>query len=202
MSTMDESVYNQQSQSAPVIHQASETHQQSSPTPAISQQSPATFPEFDLGLVVPSFLPTNDPIVSHNKSMAFICTTFAPRYPPINNQLGTSSNLRNQVTMQGRHTQSYGGNCLKGNANGTRVIEYSGNSIANQSKVIQCCNCKGDGHVARQCTQSKRAQNSTWFKEKMLLAQIQEAWVALSEEQLAFLADSGERVDSGTDAYT
>ncbi|GKG06791.1 hypothetical protein Tco_0329760, partial [Tanacetum coccineum] len=154
------------------------------------------------GLVVPSFLPTDDPIASLNKAMAFICTTFTPRYPPINNQLGTSSNPRNQVAMQGRQTQSYGGNCSKGNATGTRVIRYTENSTANQSKVIQCYNCKGEGHIAKQCTQPKRAQNSEWFKEKMLLAQVQEAGVALSEEQLAFLADTRERVDSGTDAYT
>ncbi|GJX32169.1 hypothetical protein Tco_0242024 [Tanacetum coccineum] len=45
---------------------------------------------------VPSFLPTDDPIPSLNKEMAFISTTFAPSYPPITNQLETLLNLRNQ----------------------------------------------------------------------------------------------------------
>ncbi|GKF32022.1 hypothetical protein Tco_0101820, partial [Tanacetum coccineum] len=62
----------------------------------------------DSGLVVPSFLPTDDPIASLNKAMAFISTTFALRYPPTNNQLGTSSNPRNQTTIQdGRVTVNY-----------------------------------------------------------------------------------------------
>ncbi|GJR86762.1 hypothetical protein Tco_0210773 [Tanacetum coccineum] len=39
-------------------------------------------------------------------------------------------------------------------------------------------------------------QNSAWFKEKMLLAQVQEAGIALSKEQLAILVDTGDRVDS------
>ncbi|GKE37079.1 hypothetical protein Tco_1460484, partial [Tanacetum coccineum] len=97
MSTKDESVYNNQSQSALVIHHASVINQQSFQAPAISQQSPATFLQFDSGLVVPSFLPTDDPITSINKAMAFISTTFAPRYPPINNQLGTSNANQSKV---------------------------------------------------------------------------------------------------------
>ncbi|GKB46921.1 hypothetical protein Tco_0897674 [Tanacetum coccineum] len=52
------------------------------------------------GLVVPVFLPSNDPIASFNKAMAFISIAFASRYPPTNNQLRTSSNPRNQETIQ------------------------------------------------------------------------------------------------------
>ncbi|GJW78602.1 hypothetical protein Tco_0140284 [Tanacetum coccineum] len=46
-----------------------------------------------------------------------------------------------------------------------------------------------------------RVQNSAWFMEKMLLAQVQEARFALSKEQLAILADTGDRVDSHLGAY-
>nr|GEZ90022.1 retrovirus-related Pol polyprotein from transposon TNT 1-94 [Tanacetum cinerariifolium] len=46
---------------------------------------------------------------------------------------------------------------------------------------------KGEGHMARQCTQPKRPRNSAWFKEKMLL----ESGQILDEDQLAFLADPG-----------
>ncbi|GJU67283.1 hypothetical protein Tco_1253542 [Tanacetum coccineum] len=35
--------------------------------------------------------------------------------------------------------------------------------------------CRGEGHMARQCTQPKRPRNSEWFNEKMQLAQAQEA---------------------------
>ncbi|GKG62357.1 hypothetical protein Tco_0632261, partial [Tanacetum coccineum] len=47
-----------------------------------------------------------------------------------------------------------------------------------------------------------RAHNSAWFKEKMLLEHVPEAGFALNDEQLAFLAYSGEKVVLGTDAYT
>ncbi|GJW22449.1 hypothetical protein Tco_0033071 [Tanacetum coccineum] len=49
----------------------------------------------------------------------------------------------------------------------------------------------GEGHMVRQCTQPKRPWNSTWFKEKMLLVQVQEFGQVLDEEQLAILADPG-----------
>ncbi|GKE71410.1 hypothetical protein Tco_1529482, partial [Tanacetum coccineum] len=41
-----------------------------------------------------------------------------------------------------------------------------------------------------------------WFKEKMMLAQALESGVVLDEEQIAFLADPGDRVDSGPDTQT
>ncbi|GJZ50199.1 hypothetical protein Tco_0604389 [Tanacetum coccineum] len=56
--------------------------------------------------------------------------------------------------------------------------------------------------MARQCTQPKSTKNSEWFKEKMLLAQALESGVVLDEEQIAFLADPGDRVDSGPDTQT
>ncbi|GJT87714.1 hypothetical protein Tco_1069431, partial [Tanacetum coccineum] len=79
---------------------------------------------------------------------------------------------------------------------GTRVIKNTGNAITNQANVIRCYNCKGEVHIARQCTQAKKAQNSERFKDKMLLAQAQEVGVVMDEEQLAFLADNGEAVIS------
>nr|GEV81374.1 retrovirus-related Pol polyprotein from transposon TNT 1-94 [Tanacetum cinerariifolium] len=46
-----------------------------------------------------------------------------------------------------------------------------------------------EGHMARQCTQSKRPRNAAWYKEKAMLAEAQEAGQILDEEQLAFLRD-------------
>ncbi|GJY27903.1 hypothetical protein Tco_0403670 [Tanacetum coccineum] len=103
---------------------------------AMSQQPQATFPQPDSGLIVPTFLPGDDPIACLNKAMAFISTI--------------------------------------------------GGLLFSKFKED-----KGEGNMARQCTQPKRTKNSTWFKEKMLLVQAQESGQVLDEEQLAFLAYPG-----------
>nr|GEV61801.1 ribonuclease H-like domain-containing protein [Tanacetum cinerariifolium] len=51
------------------------------------------------GLVVPTFLPGDDPIACINKEMEFLLAVSTPRYPSTNNQLRSSSNLRNQGTV-------------------------------------------------------------------------------------------------------
>ncbi|GJU26517.1 integrase, catalytic region, zinc finger, CCHC-type containing protein [Tanacetum coccineum] len=50
------------------------------------------------------------------------------------------------------------------------------------------------GHIARNCTQPKRPQNSEYFKDKVLLMQAQENRVALDEEQLLFIAGGQDNV--------
>ncbi|GJV06142.1 retrovirus-related pol polyprotein from transposon TNT 1-94 [Tanacetum coccineum] len=164
--------------------------------PIISQQPQAEFPQLDSGLAVLSFLPGDDPIDYLNKTMAFMSTVMASHFSSTNNQLRTSSNPRNQATIQDgrvtvqqvqeRHGQSFAGMGTKGNATSSR-----GNNAASQARVIKCYNCQGEGHMARQCTQPKRPRNSTWFKEKMLLIQAQGSGRVLEEEQLAFLANPG-----------
>ncbi|GJX67294.1 retrovirus-related pol polyprotein from transposon TNT 1-94 [Tanacetum coccineum] len=60
------------------------------------------------GLAVPSFLPGDDPIACLNKAMAFLSIVMALHFPSTNNQLRTSSNLRNQATIQdGRVKQGF-----------------------------------------------------------------------------------------------
>ncbi|GJU26774.1 retrovirus-related pol polyprotein from transposon TNT 1-94 [Tanacetum coccineum] len=57
------------------------------------------------GLVVSSFLPSDEPIASLNKAMAFISIAFTSHCPPTNNPLQTSSNLRNHATIQDGRVQ-------------------------------------------------------------------------------------------------
>ncbi|GJW36411.1 integrase, catalytic region, zinc finger, CCHC-type containing protein [Tanacetum coccineum] len=128
--------------------------------PSQSLQHSAEFPQFDFGLAVPMFQQGEDLIKCINKAMAFL-SAVALRFPPSKNQLRTSSNPRNQATIHD----------------------------VGQSRVVKCYNCQGEGHMARQCTQPKRPRNATWFKEKLMLAEAQEAGQILNEEQLSFLAD-------------
>ncbi|GKB30675.1 retrovirus-related pol polyprotein from transposon TNT 1-94 [Tanacetum coccineum] len=66
----------------------------------------------------------------------------------------------------------------------------SGSNTGKQQNVI-CYNCKGEGHIAKQCTKPKRKRDETWFNDKVLLVQAQASGQALSEEEIAFLADPG-----------
>ncbi|GJR43213.1 retrovirus-related pol polyprotein from transposon TNT 1-94 [Tanacetum coccineum] len=38
-----------------------------------------------------------------------------------------------------------------------------------QKDGLNCYNCKGEGHMSRQCTKPKRKRDDSWFKEKVLL---------------------------------
>ncbi|GKC82915.1 hypothetical protein Tco_1138632 [Tanacetum coccineum] len=119
----------QHSSQTPVANHYSVVHRQSYQAPDVYQPSQASFPLLDSGLVVSSFLPSDDPISSLNKAIAFIITTFTSRYPPTNNQLRTSSNPRNQATIQdgrvqvqtvqGRQNQGYAGSGSRSNATAT-----------------------------------------------------------------------------------
>ncbi|GJZ07545.1 retrovirus-related pol polyprotein from transposon TNT 1-94 [Tanacetum coccineum] len=154
------------------------------------------FPQMDSGLAVPVFTQGDDPIACLNKAMAFLTAVASLRFPSTNNQLRTSSNPRNQATIQddrvtvqqfqGMQGQSYVGTYYKGNA-----TSYGGNNVGGQVRVVKCYNCQGEGHMAKQCNQPKKPRNAAWFKEKAILAEAQESDQILDEEQLAFLADPG-----------
>ncbi|GJW88064.1 retrovirus-related pol polyprotein from transposon TNT 1-94 [Tanacetum coccineum] len=126
-------------------------------------------PLMDTSFAVPVFSPGDDPIAYLNKAMAFLTAVSSSRFPSTNNQLRTSSNPRNQATIQ----------------------DGKGNNASGQARVVKCYNCQCEGHMARQCTQPKRPRNATWYKKKAMLAEAQEARQILDEEQLTFLADLG-----------
>ncbi|GJT29186.1 hypothetical protein Tco_0909461 [Tanacetum coccineum] len=138
-----------------------------SPQPYISssvtQQSQTKFPQLDSGLDVPIFQQGEDLIDYINKAMAFLFVMVS-RFPPSNNQLRTSSNPRNQATIQdgrvivqqvqGRQTHSFASIRNKGIATTSR-----GNFAAGQPRG------------------------------KLMLVKAQEAGQTLDEEQLAFIAE-------------
>nr|GEX53093.1 hypothetical protein [Tanacetum cinerariifolium] len=115
-----------------------------------------------------------------------------------------SSSTSNQATVQDgrvvvqnvqrRPNRGQGMNPWGGNAAG---YEEAHNRVGNvnqgqarpgQARRVKCYNCNGTGHIARNCTQPKRPQNSEYFKDKMLLMQAQENGVALDAEHQLFLA--------------
>nr|GEV19544.1 retrovirus-related Pol polyprotein from transposon TNT 1-94 [Tanacetum cinerariifolium] len=66
----------------------------------------------------------------------------------------------------------------------------SGSNSEKQRTVI-CYNCKGEGHISKQCTKPKRKRDDSWFKDKVLLVQAQANGQILHEGEQAFLADPG-----------
>ncbi|GKG21191.1 hypothetical protein Tco_0383786, partial [Tanacetum coccineum] len=70
----------------------------------------------------------------------------------------------------------------------TLLEQVEANSTRKQRTVI-CYNCKGQGHMSKQCTKPKRKRNDSWFKDKVLLVQAQANGQIIHEEELAFLAD-------------
>nr|GEV14636.1 retrovirus-related Pol polyprotein from transposon TNT 1-94 [Tanacetum cinerariifolium] len=96
----------------------------------------------------------DDPIACLDKAMSFLIVVASSMFPSTNNQLRTSSNLRNQANIQ-------------------------------------------DGEVIVQQVQRRQGQsyfgtrNAAWYKNKVMLAEAQEAGQILDEEQLVFLTDLG-----------
>nr|GEW34520.1 hypothetical protein [Tanacetum cinerariifolium] len=60
-----------------------------------------------------------------------------------------------------------------------------------KQRVIVCYNCKGEGHMSKQCTKPKRKRDEAWFKDKVLLVQAQANGQVLHKEELEFLVDPG-----------
>ncbi|GJZ03880.1 retrovirus-related pol polyprotein from transposon TNT 1-94 [Tanacetum coccineum] len=142
--------------------------------PLVNQQSEFSQPE--TGLIVHVFQKGDDPIDTINHMMSFFTTVVTSRYPTTNNQLRNSSNLRQQATInngrvtlqpiQGRQTSF---------STGTSRTYTPGASGSNSGKqrMITCYNCKGEGHMSKQCTKPKRKRDDSWFKEKVLLVEAQ-----------------------------
>ncbi|GKF30441.1 retrovirus-related pol polyprotein from transposon TNT 1-94, partial [Tanacetum coccineum] len=62
-------------------------------------------------------------------------------------------------------------------------------SNSGKQRTVICYNCKGEGHMSKQCTKPKRKWGDSWFKDKVLLVQAQANGQILHEEELEFWAD-------------
>nr|GEW65823.1 retrovirus-related Pol polyprotein from transposon TNT 1-94 [Tanacetum cinerariifolium] len=117
----------------------------------------------------------DDPIDAINHMMSFLTTVVTSRYPFTNNQLINSSIPRQQATInnervivqpiQRRHTS------LAAGTSRTYTSGASGRNFEKQRTVI-CYNCKGEGHMFKQCTKPKRKRDESCFKDKVLLTVI------------------------------
>ncbi|GJR76155.1 retrovirus-related pol polyprotein from transposon TNT 1-94 [Tanacetum coccineum] len=122
----------------------------------------------------------NDALMATMTQIANLLSGFQKQFPPTNNQLRTSSNSRTHATVHDGHIVT---EPVQRKAPGN-----NGNTGARGKKVI-CYNCRGEGHVARQCKEPKRKMDSQYFKDKALLMEAKEKGDVLDAEAEAFLAD-------------
>ncbi|GKD69100.1 RNA-directed DNA polymerase, eukaryota, reverse transcriptase zinc-binding domain protein, partial [Tanacetum coccineum] len=145
-------------------------------------------------LTVLVFKQDDDPIDAINHMMSFLSTFITSRYPTTNNQLRNSLNPRQQATINdGRVTlQPVQGRQISFATDTTKTYTpEASRSNSRKQRTVICYNCKGEGHMSKQCTKLKRKLDDSWFKDKLLLVQAQANGQILHEEELAFLADHG-----------
>nr|GFB50692.1 hypothetical protein [Tanacetum cinerariifolium] len=163
----------------------------SAPQIAYTQMDQQSSPE--AGLVVPVFQKGDDPIDAINHMMSFLTSVVASYFPATNNQLRTSSNPRQQATINNGWVtiQPIQGRQNYVSAGSSRQYTSGQGGAQGKQRVITCYNCKGEGHMSKQCTKPRRKHDAEWFKDKILLVQAQANGQVLQEEELEFLADPG-----------
>ncbi|GJT40072.1 retrovirus-related pol polyprotein from transposon TNT 1-94, partial [Tanacetum coccineum] len=162
--------------------------------PQLTNNEQPEFPQLDLGLIVPVFKQGDNPIDAINHMMSFLSVVVTSLYPTTNNQLRNSSNPRQQATINdGRVTlQPVQGRQISF-AMGTTKTYTPGASGSNSGKqrTVICYNCKGEGHMSKQCTKPKRKRDDSWFKDKVLMTVI--------THNAAYQADDLDAYDSDCD---
>nr|GFB34544.1 hypothetical protein [Tanacetum cinerariifolium] len=120
-------------------------------------------------LVVLIFQKGDDPIDAINHMMSFLTAVVTSRITI--------------QPIQGRQNFMSAGS--------SRPFASGSGGASRKQRVIVCYNCKGEGHMSKQCTKPKRKRDAEWFKDKVLLVQAQANGQVLHEEELEFLADPG-----------
>nr|GEU66851.1 putative ribonuclease H-like domain-containing protein [Tanacetum cinerariifolium] len=117
---------------------------------------------------------------------------FQKQFPPMNNQLRTSSNPKSHATMHEgkivtetiqRKTPSNVSNA------GTKGNQGYGKKTDRNGKKVFCYNYRGEGHVARECKKPKRAKDTQYYKDKMMPSDAKDRGVILDAKAESFLAD-------------
>ncbi|GJW94819.1 retrovirus-related pol polyprotein from transposon TNT 1-94 [Tanacetum coccineum] len=131
------------------------------------------------------------------KNLALLAKYFKKLYKPTNNNLRTSSNSRNKTEDT---TPRYKNDNQSGQFGNQRTMTVAGaretvGSPVVQQNGIQCFNCKGFGHYARECRKPKRVKDYAYHKEKMMMCKQAEQGVPLQAEQADWLEDTDEEID-------
>nr|GEZ13537.1 hypothetical protein [Tanacetum cinerariifolium] len=112
----------------------------------------------------------DDHIDAINHMMSFLTAVVTSQYPATNNQIVTSSNPRQQATINnGRVTiQPIQRRQTSMTTGSSRPYASGSSRTSRKQRVIVCYNYKSEGHMSKQCTKPKRKRDAEWFKDKMI----------------------------------
>ncbi|GJU63790.1 retrovirus-related pol polyprotein from transposon TNT 1-94 [Tanacetum coccineum] len=112
------------------------------------------------------------------------------------NEYNAVQNVGNQVVqdaVQNQGVQNIGNqngqigaqNIGNGNVVAARA---EGNATGNNGNQIRCYNCRGLGHLARNCTVRPRRRDAAYLQTQLLIAQKEEAGIQLQAEEFDLMA--------------
>ncbi|GJW23344.1 integrase, catalytic region, zinc finger, CCHC-type containing protein [Tanacetum coccineum] len=136
-----------------------------------------------------------DPTTAMNMELVLMAKAFKLNYStPTNNNQRISSNPRNrQIAQSGMNLgQDNQMQMYVRNQNGLIVVpgianqigngnvvaaRVEGNAVGNNGNQIRCYNCRGLGHLAKNCTVRPRRRDAAYLQTQLLIAQKEEAGI-------------------------
>nr|GFC58834.1 hypothetical protein [Tanacetum cinerariifolium] len=116
----------------------------------------------------------NDAMLATMNPIANLLSGLQKQFPPTNNQLRTSSNPKTHAMVHDRQIVIETVQSRAPDNTRTKGIQTTGSGVNNSGNKVICYNCHGEGHVARQCKEPKRARDSQWYHDKALLMKAKE----------------------------
>ncbi|GKC52501.1 hypothetical protein Tco_1075246 [Tanacetum coccineum] len=130
-----------------------------------------------------------DPATAMNMELVLMAKAFKLNYlTPTNNNQRISSNPHNrqiaQLIANPNANQIGNGNVV--------VAQDEGNGNGNNRNQIRCYNCRGLGHLSRNCTTRPRKRDVAYLQTQLLIAQKEEVGIQLQAEEFDFIAAAGD----------
>ncbi|GKB29338.1 retrovirus-related pol polyprotein from transposon TNT 1-94 [Tanacetum coccineum] len=125
----------------------------------------------------------SDPTTVMNMALVLIAKAFKLNYStPTNNNQKITSNPRNMQIAQ--PVQDVGNQNANQNGNGNVVAAWAeGNDNEYNRNQVWCYNCRGMGHLARNCTVRPWIRDVAYLQTQLLIAQKEEAGIQLQAEE-------------------